>query len=334
MYTTLFTTVLFYLNFGSNFGLSFDNYFPYMNDFRSYVQTYNKTYNHTEYWYRYSIFEKNMNYIHYSNNYKNNSYRLGINIFTDLTFDEFKNTYLMNTETLKNVNINYITGDYNYTKKILPTNIDWRASGYVTNVKDQGQCGSCWAFSAIGAIEGQHARKTGDLVSLSEQNLVDCAYNYSCDGCEGGWPDNAMQYVIDNHGVDTETTYGYQGIDESCEFSNKTIGADINKVVRLPAGNMSVLYDAIATVGPISVALDAEYDFQLYSSGIFNSTSCSAQMLDHAVLAVGYGVSHNHHDFLIIKNSWGSSWGMDGYIYFSSDIDNLCGIAEHASYPL
>ena len=199
----------------------------------------------------------------------------------------------------------------------------------VTNVKNQGACGSCWAFSAVGTMEGQHARTTGKLVSLSEQNLVDCSTeNY---GCNGGWPNKAMEYVQQN-GIDTEDSYPYNGTDQLCQFNNKTVGAHVKSVIDIPSGNMSALYDAIGLVGPISVAIDAENDFQFYKSGIYSSTKCSNSSLDHAVLAVGYG-EYKDTPFIIIKNSWGADWGMDGYIYFSTKINNMCGIATDASYP-
>ena len=304
-------------------------YFTKLDEYNSFIRKFDRNYNSSEYWYRYHIFEKNMDYIGESNK-KDKPYKLGVNNFTDMTLGEFKNVYLR-----LNISANSIShkSNYRYIHKSIPQNIDWRAGGLVTNVKDQGQCGSCWAFSAIGTLEGQHAKKYGSLVSLSEQNLVDCAYNYTCQGCDGGWPDMALQYVIDNKGVDTEIGYPYQAIDESCNYTNSSIGANATKVVRLPAGNMTMLYNAIGNIGPISVALDAEADFQMYSSGIFNSTECSSEMLDHAVLAIGYGVL-NGSRYLIIKNSWGASWGMNGYIYFSTSIDNMCGIAQHTSYPV
>ena len=307
------------------------NEYEYLKEYDSFIESYNRHYDNNEYWERYYIFKDNLIHINDINS-QNKSYKLGINNFTDLSHLEFQNLYnklSINIDKLNNThNYKYINGD-------IPLNIDWRASNMVTDVKDQGQCGSCWAFSAIGAIEGQHSKNTSKLVSLSEQDLVDCVNSsYNCMGCDGGWPDKAMQYVIDNHGVDNESSYPYKGVDNSCNYNNSYNSANISRVVLLPSGNMTTLYNALGHIGPLSVALDAEYDFQLYKSGIFESTKCSKSQLDHAVLAVGYGISADGKKYLIIKNSWNTIWGMDGYIYYSADIDNMCGIASHVSYPI
>lgn len=310
----------------------------YVIEFKNYVKQYGKIYNKSEYDKRYTIFSNNMDYISFSNKNTSKTYKLGINKFTDLTRKEFNHKYLNLKINISDYNSrpHHHQHIHNHTSqnKTIPTSMDWRASGIVTDVKDQGQCGSCWAFSAVGAIEGQHALNTSQLVSLSEQNLVDCATNYSCDGCGGGFPDDAMEYVLNNSGIDTEASYTYNADDGTCSYNKSNDGANISGIVRLPKNNMTTLYDALATVGPISVALDAEGDFQMYSSGVFTSTECSSDMLDHAVLAIGYGVTANGTKYLMIKNSWGADWGMDGYIYFSAEIDNMCGIASYASYPL
>ena len=304
----------------------------HLKEFEEFVQKFEKKYNNEEFNDRLEIFSDNLKKITEHNKLTedgNQSYYLGVGPFSDLTQKEFSHKYL-NSFFDKKTNSCPI---YKSQGLSIPSSMDWREHNAVTPVKDQGQCGSCWAFSAIGTLEGQWAKNTSQLVSLSEQNLVDCAGNYSCDGCEGGWPDKAIQYVIDNGGVDTESSYPYMGNDGECAFNKSNIGANASKVVLLPTGNMTTLYNALAHVGPISVALDAEGDFQMYKSGIFNSTTCSNTMLDHAVLAVGYGQTLDGHKYLIIKNSWGADWGMDGYIYFSADTDNMCGIAQHCSYP-
>jgi len=293
--------------------------------FDNYVNDYNKNYDTNEYNYRFSIFKENYNYIENRNNLSR-PYTLGLNNFTDISKDEFKHLYL------SQVNINYKKQHHypNNLHKPIPKSIDWRAAGVVTDVKNQGQCGSCWAFSAIGTIEGQHAKQTGNLVSLSEQNLVDCStVNY---GCGGGWPDKAMQYVVKN-GIDTEASYPYEAVDDTCEYNVSDVGANITGVVDIPSKNMSDLYHAIGLIGPISIAIDVEDDFQFYHSGIYESTECNDESLDHAVLAVGYS-SFNSTPFIIVKNSWGTDWGMDGYIYMSTHIYNMCGMATAASYPL
>lgn len=189
----------------------------------------------------------------------------------------------------------------------IPGSIDWREKGLVTEVKDQGECGSCWAFSATGALEGQNFRKTGNLVALSEQNLIDCSGSYGNEGCNGGLMDYAFQYIKDNGGIDTEKSYPYKAMDGECKYNPKNKGATESGYVDIPKGDEKKLTAAIATLGPISVAIDASYDsFQFYSSGVYFEPRCNPGHLDHAVLAVGYGTDENDKDYYIIKNSWGS----------------------------
>ena len=211
-----------------------------------------------------------------------------------------------------------------------PTAIDWRTKGAVTWVKNQGPCGSCWAFSATGSLEGQHFRKTGKLVSLSEQNLLDCTDNYGNFGCGGGIMDNAFKYVRDNHGLDTEDSYLYQAAKSyKCRFNNMTIGATDKGFVDLPKGDEDALAKAVAAVGPISVGIDANHaSFIYYSHGIYEGHTCSPEHIDHAVLVVGYGPG-----YWIIKNSWDTEWGEEGYMKMKRGV-NMCGIASFASYPL
>ncbi|TRY94402.1 hypothetical protein DNTS_027943 [Danionella cerebrum] len=218
-------------------------------------------------------------------------------------------------------------------KKLALSSVDLRAQGYVTEVKDQGYCGSCWAFSTTGAIEGQMSKQTGQLVSLSEQQLVDCSRSYGTYGCSGAWMANAYDYVIKN-GLERTETYPYTSADtQPCFYDESSVVARIADYRFLPAGDEQALADAVATVGPITVAVDADNpSFLFYSSGIYKESNCNPNNLNHAMLVVGYG-SEEGNDYWILKNSWGTGWGEGGYMRMIRNGRNTCGIASYALYP-
>nr|AKO90282.1 cathepsin L-like protein 1 [Tigriopus japonicus] len=221
----------------------------------------------------------------------------------------------------------------------LPTAVDWRDLGAVTPVKNQASCGSCWAFGATGALEGQIFRKTGKLLSLSEQQLVDCTKDekYHNNGCDGGLPDAAYRYIRDVGGIESEEFYPYVGNIGKCMFNKSEVVAEDNGYVSIPSGDEEALKAAVATMGPIVVGIDANHDeFMMYASGIYDNEACLSDRnsLDHAVLVVGYGTdSMTKKDFWLVKNSWGTNWGANGYIKMARNRENQCGIATYALYP-
>ncbi|XP_003740719.1 cathepsin L1 [Galendromus occidentalis] len=295
----------------------------------------NKTYLQKQDVGRRAIFEANIKKINAHNllyDLGRSSYRLGLNGFADMTPDEFEK-YRGTRFEANEARVSKLQHRDNRSMHV-PDTVDWRTEGYVTPVKNQGVCGSCWAFSTTGALEGQHFRRSGDLVSLSEQMLVDCSAVYGNAGCNGGLMDNAFRFIKDAGGLETEKSYPYTGKDGTCHFDARGIGAKLTGFVDVPSRDEEALKEAAGVVGPVSVAIDASgQNFQFYKDGVYDEITCSSTSLDHGVLVVGYGTTRDGKDYWLVKNSWGSSWGQSGYIQMSRNKENQCGIATMASYP-
>lgn len=281
---------------------------------------------------RFNIFKGNFEYIHTFNSVGGRLYKLSLNKFADQTNAEFKssrNGYKKSSHTKSGTSTSF---KYENVTAV-PTSMDWRKKGAVTPVKDQGQCGCCWAFSAVAAMEGITQLSTGKLISLSEQELVDCDTSGEDQGCGGGLMDDAFDFIQHNRGLTTESNYPYQGVDGTCK-TKKPSAAKITGHEDVPSNSEKALLKAVS-MQPVSVAIDAGgSDFQFYSSGVFTG-ECGTE-LDHGVTAVGYGTSDDGTKYWLVKNSWGSSWGQEGYIQMQRDVaakEGLCGIAMEASYP-
>ncbi|CAM1321224.1 Uncharacterised protein r2_g2959 [Pycnogonum litorale] len=263
-----------------------------------YKKAYNKKYEGKEDVRKMKVFMDNVKFIEEHNKkYEANQVSFGVRVneYADMTTEEFVKVmkgYKPSNKTR--------TG----SSFVPPSNVDLtaavdrRTKGLDTPVKNQQQCGSCWPFSSTGSLEGQHKTKTGEHVSLSEQNIVDCSGKYGNNGCEGGTMDNSFRYVKANDGIDTERSYPYEAKDDVCRFKKK----------------MSV---------PPSLDI----------RGVYDEPQCSQVQLDHGVLVVGYGTDGSS-DYWLVKNSWDTGWGMSGYIKMSRNKKNQCGISTAASYPL
>lgn len=277
---------------------------------------------------RHQIWSKNVRWIH-EHNKDNKTYTVAMNHLGDLTAEEYKGLLGMDVQAKIPVGLRVPTIPN------LPASHDWRKEGYVTAVKNQGQCGSCWSFSSTGAMEGLGKKRTGKLVSLSEQDLVDCSTSYGNYGCNGGLMDNAFQFVIDIGGIESEEAYPYEGVEGTCRYNRNETVLKLTGFTDIPAGSERAMQGALANNGPVSIAIDAAHQsFQFYKSGVYDEMECSPTQLDHGVLAVGYDTDAEGGDYWIVKNSWSEAWGQDGYIWMSRNKNNQCGVSSSASFPL
>ncbi|XP_044755985.1 procathepsin L-like [Coccinella septempunctata] len=219
----------------------------------------------------------------------------------------------------------------------IPERMDWRDQNAVTAVKFQGDCMSCYAFASAGALESHTFRKTGKLVDLSPQQILDCSKGYGNEGCNGGLMTDAYEYVKTQPGLDTWDSYPYEGKDGECRFKQESVEAYCTGFVELPEGDEKALEYAVATIGPVTVAIDAsQRGFQFYKDGIYLDPNCKNKQeeMNHGVLVIGYGTEPDGKKYWLVKNSYGPQWGNGGYVKMAKDAGNHCGIANSASYPL
>ncbi|XP_070703160.1 cathepsin S-like [Pempheris klunzingeri] len=294
----------------------------------------NKVYSHQiEEFGRRRIWEENLELINVHNLETSlglHTYELAMNHLGDLTIEEITGTL---TGTIVPSDLERAPSNFVKVNSSLPPSLDWRDEGLVTEVKMQGSCGSCWAFSAVGALEGQLKKSTGVLISLSPQNLVDCSTKYGNNGCNGGFMTNAFEYVIKNQGIDSEAGYPYIGKRGQCMYNQLYRAANCSGHAFLPKGDESALKAALAFIGPISVAIDASrYKFVFYRHGVYTDHTCTHNV-NHGVLAVGYGTERGQ-DYWLVKNSWGVHFGEEGYIKMARNRRNQCGIALYACFPI
>ncbi|KAK8602366.1 hypothetical protein V6N13_057999 [Hibiscus sabdariffa] len=278
---------------------------------------------------RFQIFKDNYDLIR-STNRKGLSYNLAVNQFADWTWEEFQKHRLGAAQNCSATT----KGNHRLTNVVLPESKDWREAGIVSPVKDQGKCGSCWTFSTTGALEAAYHQAFGKGISLSEQQLVDCAGAFNNFGCNGGLPSQAFEYIKYNGGLDTEESYPYTARNGLCKFSSENVGVKVIDSVNITLGSEDELKHAVAVVRPVSVAFEVVTSFRFYRNGVYTSDTCGNTPMDvnHAVVAVGYGVE-NGVPYWLIKNSWGATWGDNGYFKMEMG-KNMCGVATCASYPV
>ncbi|XP_039749947.1 pro-cathepsin H-like [Pararge aegeria] len=302
--------------------------------FTSYIIRHGKNYENDEHEMRKQIFMKNWRNV-VEHNKQNLSYKMVLNKFSDWTDNELARLRATRpaVELVGTVPFPHTEEEVDQLVQELPENFDMRIEGYITSVKNQATCGSCWAFSTTAAVEGALARSNGGRdLDLSEQSMVDCAWGFDNMGCSGGTVDGAFRYIL-KHGLPTQMEYGLY-LDEMgrCKLENMTKFYNIRGFAAVPPLSVNAMKVALYKYGPVTVAINANERVMNYNNGIFFDPTCNDDSPNHGVVVVGYGVRDGV-DYWIVKNSWGEDYGEDGYILFSAT-ENNCHLLEGAFYPI
>lgn len=312
------------------------------NDWINFKTIFSKQYSPLEEKLRKEIFiENRQNVIDFNIKYARGetSFVQQLNFYADMLPHEFSEHFNgFNRSSLeKRVRLSTPTTFIPSENSVIPESMDWREKNAVTSVKTQGECMGCYAFAAAGALESHTFRKTNKLVDLSPQQIIDCSKGYGNDGCKGGLMNDAYEYIKNQPGLDTWESYPYEGQDGECRFNSQTVGAYCTGYVEIPQGDEKALEHAVATIGPVTIAMDAsQKTFQFYRDGVYQDPDCKnkPEDMNHGVLVVGYGVEPTGQKYWLIKNSYGPQWGNGGYFKLAKEAGNHCGITNYASYPL
>ncbi|KRJ98039.1 procathepsin L [Drosophila yakuba] len=295
------------------------------NNNRKYLRTYDEIRS-------YKAFEENYKVIEEHNqNFKDGqtSFRLKPNIFADMSTDGYLKGYLRllksNIEDSAD-NMAEIVGSPLMSN--VPESLDWRSKGFITPPYNQLSCGSCYAFSIAESIVGQVFKRTGKILSLSKQQIVDCSVSHGNQGCVGGSLRNTLRYLQSTGGIMREEDYPYAARGK-CQFVPDLSVVNVTSWAILPVRDEQAIQAAVAHIGPVAISINASpKTFQLYSDGIYDDPLCSSASVNHAMVVIGFGK-----DYWILKNWWGQNWGENGYIRIRKGV-NMCGMANYAAYAI
>lgn len=315
--------------------------FPKRYDFKQFVREYGKVYTSSEEeTFRRRVFNANLKHVLHHNSQPGLTWKMGINHLSDRTQSELAALRGYKKEISSQDHVvdarASMASDFNPLVGDLPTSVDWRQKGAITPVKDQGMCGSCWTFASAEEIESMYFLKTGSLVELSEQQIASCTSNpLDCGGtggCEGGTAEVAFQSIITVGGIASEWTYpyiSYNGTDYACRLNSSHFTfspvAKLRSYVKLPTNDQNALMQAVATIGPIAISVDASA-WSFYETGVFSGCNMKSPDIDHAVQLVGYGTDSKLGDYWIVRNSWTPTWGEAGFIRIQRTANPVCGV--------